>query len=79
MKETAGPSCGNRGRVSSPCSHEEVELSVSVFGSHNVFRSDVRVAPFLARFLRPRAFFPLGIAAMPVCRVADNGKQSQEK
>ena len=41
-------------------------LSRNIIGSH----STLFVASFLARFLRPRAFFPLGIDTM-LCRVAD--------
>ena len=40
----------------------------SIVGSHSVLRyaalAAFRVASFLARFWRPRAFFPLGIEAM---------------
>ncbi|EJK70851.1 hypothetical protein THAOC_07757, partial [Thalassiosira oceanica] len=65
--EIAGPWCGIRGGGASTCSQGEwasAELSAaplwSTIGSHVV----LRVASFLARFWRPRAFFPLGIAAM---------------
>ena len=51
------------------CSQEEAatlllaSLFRSIVGSHCDLCAAVRVASFLARFLRPRAFFPLGIGA----------------
>ena len=70
MKETTGPSRGIRGRTASKCSPEDElpPLSRSIVGSHRDLCAAIRVASFLARFLRPRAFFPLGIASI-LCRV----------
>ena len=73
MKETAGPSRGIGGRTASS-SQEEALLApllapLPTAGSHSVLRNaELKAASaaflfasFLARFLRPRAFFPLGI------------------
>ena len=52
------------------CSQEGVvallnaPLFRSTVCSHSVLCAAARVASFLARFLRPRAFFPLGIATI---------------
>ena len=70
MKETTGPTCGICGMTASLCSQEvaaslHATLFWSTVGSHIDLRSAVRavrVASFLARFWRPRAFFPLGMA-----------------
>ena len=61
-------------------SSQEVALAFSALlphrsvGSHSALRSALRVASFLARFFRPRAFFPLGIAKR-LCRVADQRRR----
>ena len=71
-KEIAGPSCGILGDDASMYSHGTATMAALLWrtigctiSSHRDLRSAVRavrVASFWARFLRPRAFFPLGIA-----------------
>ena len=52
----------------------------SIVGSHSVLRyaalAAFRVASFLARFWRPRAFFPLGIVEDGLKVVRDCGTSS---
>ena len=72
---------GIRGRAVSMCSQEEAEalllappLFRSTVCSHNVLCAAVS---FLARFLRPRALFPLSITTL--CRVADRRRRVDKK